>query len=1056
MNGFWETLGLEPTKDKAAIRKAYAERARTCHPEDDQEGFLRLRQAYQAALAWAECGEHQASNQGNRSQDNRGDVLPRDCEDETQEEDEDEPEEPAYWRIHEIKELPNPYQDGEAIRQFLELYMGGQRKNSRLWMDYFTSGAFLDAGWDADFTSLLLEKVTETEQTLPPGREFLMWLCVVYQISADRNMKLNYEKGRVEEVRRTVPGAEFEGLPSILAIAAKGPLPKRPGADELAMREAFQDYRRLTRMADGGAWNVQTKEEFLAILNRYIPFYIKDRCDPKGNPDHQRHPAGLRLILHFFRRDDLPEELYRDLWRKLDLKSAVMGRGKILYGPLRELVMERVPGIAEETPENFLQLNRDHDAYRARIKAAPEREDAESAAFFEREDLQKALRSPRFVAEQLLTYTNWRREGMGEGLVRRMLAFYREHPEIPRAGEVVLGMEKGLRARTAERRNREDLHADACPWYVRLTLKYRPLFRYWLNTAFYQAKDFQNGISLSDYLNDSLPYQPEWSRRFAEPDGVFPPRKLAVCMGKVELAFYRRHIGYRVEGKSVYRPCLTWEQTAAESGDWFFYLLPLTAAPWESMDEVSREIARRLEDTAAPEEDRELIARCLAGSVCCLPLDEYRKPLSPEEALPLTMYTGSDEKLFGCFWHEGEGALTLFEQTLSGRRVVKKQIADPSDAMNAARRLLEEAVSPGAFHIHIREAPRHVCYTELTGPEREWAFTELPEFPEEKRTLENAVEVLRFKAEQDKQQREEAEDVIKKLLIRYGRGELRRLELSWFEGQLVFLKEPSGYACLYFEDRVGYDMWYAVLSQPEVYRTVEDGETVQVPFGMGTLPSYAVHESPESILREVDRIFGQLMEGRPQSQGTGGWLWDCHVNRQNGRHRLLMARQKVGGFPPDRSRQRMSARYVFSRYPVQMETLTPEGERTVTEIRSGSYGRASEGLLQFMSGKLSRLRLTWAYGKPEESRRHLVFLQDSGRFLLCWREGEQTYFCKASEEPGCELFLGESVPTAYLHRDLRDIRNCVDLLLDDIDCTEPVIERYFCPADLCKGALREN
>ena len=155
MNGFWETLGISPTRDEAVIRKAYAEQARACHPEDDQEGFLRLRQAYQAALAWAESGGDQLSGQGNRSQDNRGDSLHQDYEDE------DEPEEPAYWRIPEVNELPNPYENGEAIGKFLELYQGGQRKDARLWMDYFTSDAFLDAGWDADFTSLLLEKVRD-------------------------------------------------------------------------------------------------------------------------------------------------------------------------------------------------------------------------------------------------------------------------------------------------------------------------------------------------------------------------------------------------------------------------------------------------------------------------------------------------------------------------------------------------------------------------------------------------------------------------------------------------------------------------------------------------------------------------------------------------------------------------------------------------------------------------------------------------------------------------------------------------------------------------------
>ena len=57
MDTIWTALGLEPTKDVSAIKRAYAEKAKTCHPEEDPEGFLQLRQAYQAALAWAENGE---------------------------------------------------------------------------------------------------------------------------------------------------------------------------------------------------------------------------------------------------------------------------------------------------------------------------------------------------------------------------------------------------------------------------------------------------------------------------------------------------------------------------------------------------------------------------------------------------------------------------------------------------------------------------------------------------------------------------------------------------------------------------------------------------------------------------------------------------------------------------------------------------------------------------------------------------------------------------------------------------------------------------------------
>ena len=57
MDELWTVLGLEATKDVSAIKRAYAEKAKTCHPEEDPAGFLQLRQAYQAALAWAENGE---------------------------------------------------------------------------------------------------------------------------------------------------------------------------------------------------------------------------------------------------------------------------------------------------------------------------------------------------------------------------------------------------------------------------------------------------------------------------------------------------------------------------------------------------------------------------------------------------------------------------------------------------------------------------------------------------------------------------------------------------------------------------------------------------------------------------------------------------------------------------------------------------------------------------------------------------------------------------------------------------------------------------------------
>ncbi len=47
----WGILGLKPGADRDAIRRAYARLLKTTNPEDDPEGFMRLREAHDAVLA---------------------------------------------------------------------------------------------------------------------------------------------------------------------------------------------------------------------------------------------------------------------------------------------------------------------------------------------------------------------------------------------------------------------------------------------------------------------------------------------------------------------------------------------------------------------------------------------------------------------------------------------------------------------------------------------------------------------------------------------------------------------------------------------------------------------------------------------------------------------------------------------------------------------------------------------------------------------------------------------------------------------------------------------
>lgn len=54
----WDILGCEETKDKTILKTAYRAKLKSVNPEDDPEGFMRLRQAYEDALSFSDSQDN--------------------------------------------------------------------------------------------------------------------------------------------------------------------------------------------------------------------------------------------------------------------------------------------------------------------------------------------------------------------------------------------------------------------------------------------------------------------------------------------------------------------------------------------------------------------------------------------------------------------------------------------------------------------------------------------------------------------------------------------------------------------------------------------------------------------------------------------------------------------------------------------------------------------------------------------------------------------------------------------------------------------------------------
>lgn len=375
MNEIWSLLGIAPTDDKKAIRKAFAAQSKLHHPEEEPDYFAALNQAYKAALACgARAGKDAAAvpvmpdvktDQGTKYREPLQENGQKESVDSKmiREKAQEEAESSLLELLDEASEQAvKASMETGALHDFIVLFENPkQAKKADIWKNFFLSEAFLKEQYVETFGKGLLAYLSGQDicpaDNLPMGllQELAIAYAFIPHFAGEEYFDgLKYPKEWYKvSVENTFPARKYAAeifnmqgrecdLKSMTGRILRQPANK-------VRHNAFSDYLAMKEMGRDGRLTDGEKEIWQRILGACQPYYLYERNGKKsGGADYEsRSESVVKLYVRWLKDEQLPKEVLLFFYKKLNFKELDRSSTRGLYGALKVEVLRQLPQAEE-------------------------------------------------------------------------------------------------------------------------------------------------------------------------------------------------------------------------------------------------------------------------------------------------------------------------------------------------------------------------------------------------------------------------------------------------------------------------------------------------------------------------------------------------------------------------------------------------------------------------------------------------------------------------------------------------------------------------------------